>query len=105
MAKTKRKSTRYRRTLQHRLSILSISGVVLVLAILLFVAGRPLQKKNQNYKAQEEALEKRLEEETADGEAIDELEEYVGTDKYVEDVAKDKLGLVYPNEILFQAEP
>ena len=35
---------------------------------------------------------------------IDELEEYVGTDEYIEDIAKEKLGLVYPNEILFEAE-
>ena len=31
-------------------------------------------------------------------------EKYVGTDEYVEDVAKEKLGLVYPNEIIFEAE-
>ena len=35
---------------------------------------------------------------------IEDLEAYVGTDEYVEDVAKDKLGLVYPDEILFEAE-
>lgn len=53
---------------------------------------------------QEVELEKQLEEEALRAEEIEELEGYVGTDEYVEDVAKDKLGLVYPNEILFQAE-
>ena len=48
---------------------------------------------------------KGLEEEERLDKEIDALEEYVGTDEYVEDVAKDKLGLVYPNEILFEAEP
>ena len=47
---------------------------------------------------------KQLEQEELRAEEIDELEEYVGTDEYVEDVAKEKLGLVYPNEILFEAE-
>lgn len=27
-----------------------------------------------------------------------------GTDEYVEDVAKDKLGLIHENEIIFRAE-
>ena len=47
---------------------------------------------------------KQLEQEELRAEEIDELEEYVGRDEYVEDVAKEKLGLVYPNEILFEAE-
>ena len=35
---------------------------------------------------------------------IKELDKYVGTDKYVEDVAKEKLGLVHNNEIIFKAK-
>lgn len=106
MGKTKKRNTRMRRhILQHRLSILSISCVIVVLAVTLSVASISLHKKNQNYKTQEMELEQQLEEEKARAEEIDELEEYVGTDEYIEDVAKDKLGLVYPNEILFEAEP
>lgn len=105
MKKSKKRSTRARRVLQHKLSILLISGVVLVLGITLSVASISLNAKNREYKEQEAELEKQLEKEKARSEEIDELEEYVGTDKYVEDVAKDKLGLVYPNEILFEAEP
>ena len=63
-----------------------------------------MHKKNKAYKAQEEELQKQLEEEELRAEEIEELEDYVGTDEYIEDVAKDKLGLVYPNEILFEAE-
>ena len=105
MKKTKKRNVRARRVLQHKLSILLISGVVVILGITLSVASISLNAKNQEYKAQERELEKQLEEEEARSEEIDELEEYVGTDEYVEDVAKDKLGLVYPNEILFEAEP
>ena len=36
-------------------------------------------------------------------EEIDKLKEYVGTDEYIEDVAKEKLGLIKQNEILFKA--
>lgn len=104
MKKTKKQKARVRRMLQHRLSVLLVSCVIVVLAITLSVASISLHAKNQDYKAQEIELEKQLEAENARAEEIDELEEYVGTDEYVEDVAKDKLGLVYPNEILFEAE-
>ena len=105
MKKAKKRNTRTRRRmLEHRLSILLISCVIAVLGVTLSVASISLHKKNQNYKAQETELEKQLEEEELRAEEIDELEEYVGTDEYVEDVAKDKLGLVYPNEIRFEAE-
>lgn len=105
MKKAKKRNTRMRRrALEHRLSILLISCVIVVLGITLSVASISLHKKNQNYKVQEAELEKQLEEEELRAEEIDELEEYVGTDEYIEDVAKEKLGLVYPNEILFEAE-
>lgn len=106
MKKTKKRSVRARRrVLQHKLSILLISGVVLILGITLSVASVSSRAKNRDLKLQEAELEEQLEAEKAKSEEIDELEEYVGTDEYVEDVAKDKLGLVYPNEILFEAEP
>ena len=105
MKKAKKRNTRVRRRmLEHRLSILLIICVIVVLGVTLSVASISLHKKNQGYKAQEIELEKQLEEEKSRAEEIDELEEYVGTDEYIEDVAKDKLGLVYPNEILFEAE-
>ena len=34
--------------------------------------------------------------------AIEEQEKYMQTKKYVEEVAKDKLGLVYPKEKVFK---
>ena len=105
MKKTKKRNTRARRRMiEHRLSVLLIICVIVVLGVTLSVASISLHKKNQGYKAQEAELEKQLEEEATRAEEIDELEEYVGTDEYIEDVAKDKLGLVYPNEILFEAE-
>ena len=37
-------------------------------------------------------------------EQIKEQKEYRKTDQYVEDVAREKFGLVYDNEIVFKAE-
>lgn len=97
--------TKKRRRLQHRISVISISCVVLLLAVVLGVASISLQEKNRNYKAQEAELQEQINAEIAREEEIAELEAYVGSDEYVEDVAKEKLGLINPNEILFKAEP
>ena len=94
-----------KRRLQHRISVISISCVILLLAVVLGVASISLQEKNSRYKAQEEELREQIEAEIVREEEIEELEEYVGSDEYVEDVAKEKLGLINPNEIIFKAEP
>lgn len=94
-----------KRRLQHRTSVISITGVLLLLIVVLGVASISMQEKNSAYKAQEAELEQQIQEEIAREEEIAELEEYVGSDEYVEDVAKEKLGLINPNEILFKAEP
>ena len=94
-----------RRKLQHRISVISISCVVLLLMMILGVGSISLHEKNRNYKAQEAQLQEQIAEEMARAEEIEELEAYVGSDKYVEDVAKEKLGLINPNEIIFKAEP
>ena len=91
--------------LQHRISVISISGVVVLLAVVLSIGSISMQEKNRAYKAQEAELQEKIAAEIAREEAISELEEYVGTDEYVEDVAKEKLGLINPNEIIFQAQP
>ena len=63
-----------------------------------------LSEKDRIYQAQEAELQKQIEDEKERASEIDELEEYVGTDEYVEEVAKDKLGLVNKNEIIFKAK-
>ena len=104
MGQMKKKGRRSKRAMQHKLSIMAISGVILMLAVVLMVGSVSLHKKNEKYKAQEAKLEAQITEEEIREKEIAELEAYVGTDEYVEDVAKEKLGLVYPNEILFEAE-
>ncbi len=91
--------------LQHRVSVISITCVVLLLMTILGIGSLSLQEKNRNYKAQEAELQEQIAAEVAREEEIAELEEYVGSDQYIEDVAKEKLGLINPNEIIFKAEP
>ena len=91
-------------TVQFRLSMLLVSCVVVILAGMISVASISLHKKRDAYDEQLTQLEEELEKEKTRSEEIEEFEDYVGTDQYVEDVAKDKLGLAYPGEILIIPE-
>jgi len=62
-----------------------------------------LRQKNEAYQLREEQLMAQLEEEHERTEEIEELKKYVQTKKYVEEVAKERLGLVYEDEVLFKA--
>ena len=63
-----------------------------------------LKAKNREYQAQETELKEQIQAEKDRSKEIKELDKYVGTDKYVEDVAKEKLGLVHNNEIIYKAK-
>ena len=56
-----------------------------------------LATEQQNLKDKKKSLKKEQEQ-------IKEQKEYRKTDQYVEDVAREKFGLVYDNEIVFKAE-
>lgn len=103
--KKKSRKRRQRRRMQtHKMSILAISAVIILLIVVVSVNGMTLRAKEKAYEAQEVELQKQIDEEKARATEIDDLEEYVGTDEYVEEVAKEKLGLVYKNEIIFKAK-
>lgn len=94
-----------RRVRYHRLSVMMITGVVILLASILFVGSFSLRAKNREYMRREAKLQEQIDEQLQRQKEIADLKEYVGTDEYVEDVAKEKLRLVYPNEIFFKAVP
>lgn len=85
-------------------------GSVVILLIVLAVFGvsaigsLQLKQRNRSYEAREKALEESIAEEEERAKEIEDLEAYTKTKKYVEDVAKDKLGLVYEDEIIFKAD-
>lgn len=97
----KRKSDGLRK---NRRSVLMISLVIMLLGAVVLGCGVSLKAKNEAYLAKEEELRLQIEAEQERSEEIDELKEYVETDEYIEMVAKEKLGLAYENEILFEAQ-
>ena len=72
--------------------------------VILAVQSNGLKEKNRVYTAQVEELNAQIESEQQRTEEIEAMEEYKNTKEYVEEIAKDKLGLVYDDEILFKPE-
>ncbi len=81
-----------------------ISFMVLALAVIMSFQIVRLYHRDADYQEQREQLEEQLAEEQQRAEDLEEQQEYVGSDEYVEDVARSKLGMVYPDEILFKEE-
>lgn len=81
-----------------------ISAVVAVLLISLSVQSASLRQKNEDYAVMEANLKKQIEQEKKRTDEIQAMEEYMQSDEYIEEVARDKLGLVYEDETIFKPE-
>lgn len=84
--------------------MLLVTTVVLMMMLVVTVKSVELREKRQYYMDREEALLKEIEAEVARSAEIEEYGKYTQTKKFVEEVAKEKLGLVYEGEIIFKDE-
>ena len=85
-----------------RMGMFSI-GVVAVLGVLLY-EGQNLRSQLDFYQKREENLNQQIEAEQERTKEIDKQKEYMQTDEYAEDVARNKLGLVKDNEVVFEEQ-
>ena len=49
-------------------------------------------------------LQEQVEEQQNRSDEIDEYKKYIQTKKFAEEVAKDKFGMIYPDELVFKPE-
>jgi len=76
--------------------------VVSILMIVVAVKGMELMNTLSELEAMETVLEERITEQINRADEIAEYEKYTQTRKFIEEIAKDKLGLVYGDEIIFR---
>lgn len=86
--------------LGNRMAMVGITFVVMSMAVVMHIRGETLREKDLAYQIKEEELTRQLEEESKRAEELEEQRIYVQTKEYIEKVAKEKLGLVNPDEIL-----
>lgn len=92
----------YRKRYQNRFSMFLVSLVVILLLILVQAGSVGLQKKIDAKAAEAAALEAQIEAELQRGQEIENFGKEVQTKGYIENVAREKLGMVYEDEILFK---
>lgn len=87
---------------QYRLGMFMAFAAVIMMTVVVGTNSLSLMAKQADYQKQEQELEQLIAKEEARAEELKELATYTKTKKYAEEVAKDKLGLVYENEIIFK---
>ena len=91
-----------RRKDDNRVGKLWISVILAAFVAVMSVQIVRVHEKDQEYAARQAELELQLESETDRKAELEEYEAYTRSQKYVEDVAKSKLGLAHDDEIIFK---
>lgn len=86
----------------NRMALIGITFVVFSLAVIVTIKGTSLKEKDLEYQIRLENLQAQVDKEEARARELEEYRVYVQTKKYIEEVAKQKLGLVNPDEILLK---
>jgi len=81
-----------------------VTTVVAMMLIVVLIKSIELKQKLDAYQEKERVLTEQIAEEEKRSEEIAEYEKYTHTKKYIEEVAKDKLGLIHEDEIIFREE-
>ena len=100
----KRKQTRRRRDAAQRRGKLDISTVIVVLIAVFLLRGHTMDQRNAAYVEELAQLQNKIDAEEARTQDIADLEAYMQTDEYVEEIAREKLGLAKDNETVFKKE-
>lgn len=102
-----RREREQRKKRQKRSAILGMVFAMLVvvgLGILLWNGKKNIEAKNVEYEKQIVELQEQVNDEQKRTDELNEYKKYIQTKKFVEEVAKDKFGLVYPDEIIFKGK-
>lgn len=75
------------------------------LAVVVNLKSASMKRRELEYQVKEEVLQKQVEREKSRANELEEYRVYVQTKQYIEEVAKQKLGLVKPDEILLKPNP
>ena len=94
----------YRKKRQNRFGMFLVSIAVIMMLVVVAFKRAELRAKKEAYHQKELVLQQQIEAEEERALEIEEFEKYTQTKKYIEEVARDKLGLVYDGEVLFKDE-
>ena len=86
----------------NKVTMFTILCVVVIVMLVLFVKETHLSKKVEANTQRISEVEQQIEDENQRTEEIQDLQAYMQSDEYLEETAKEKLGLVKEGEIIFK---
>lgn len=102
-ARTRRKVA-YRKRNQNRFSMVLVTMVVLIVTVTVAIRYAQMNSRLKELEQQKQELELQIDAANKKAEEIEEFDKYTNTKAYYEEIATEKLGLVYEGEIVFQEE-
>ena len=102
--RTARRKVAYRKKMQNRFSMFLVTLVIVLLVVVVGIRGMELNDKLDSLKAEAAQIDAQVEAEQQRTLEIEEYNRYTQTKQYYEEVAKEDLGLVYEDEIIFKEE-
>lgn len=93
-----------RRSSKNKTGIGIIAFVVLILCAIVSYSRISLAQERDEAELKLNRLEEQYQKELNRSSEIEKFKAYTKTKKYIEDMAREKLGLVYEDEILFEPE-
>lgn len=89
---------------QNRLGMFLVSAVVVMLLVVVSVNSALLKQKQDTYAARVAELDELILAEEERAAELEEFRKYTQTQAYIEELAKEKLGLVHEGEIVFKMQ-
>lgn len=94
----------YKTKRTHAFSMIVVTAVAMMIVLIVGVGAAGLQEKKELLEAESIAIEEQIAQEEDRASEIEEYAKEVQTKRYYEKIAKEKLGLVHEDEILFKKE-
>lgn len=96
--------TKERASLGNRIGMMVVAAAVFVLIVVMLYRSYGMKQKISYYQRENAALEEQIVAQKERSSELDRLPEYIRSDEYVEKVAREKFGLVYPEETVIRPE-
>ena len=91
-----------RRSRQNRLSMILAVLVVAILFVAVYINGSSMRRELEENQEKITRLKQEIEEEELRSRSIEEYRAYTETDQFIEQVAREKRGLLYEGETIFR---
>lgn len=88
----------------NKIAMIGITLVVCMMLVVLFIEGQSVKEKIAANNERQQELTEQIEDEQERTEEIEDMQDYMQSDEYTEKIAKEKIGLVKENEIIFKEE-